>query len=118
LHDVFESHSLRQFSNRSQKCGFRELFNIFERFLLLKIVNIPGQQTQIHRERQFLLARPADRAPTSGGIGAVEQEDRNRLIGLPANIHGPVNTVGWLFPVNLPRRNLAPKALSSIPVLD
>jgi hypothetical protein len=35
---VIESHSLRQFFNRSQTCGFRELVTIFERFLLLKIV--------------------------------------------------------------------------------
>jgi hypothetical protein len=34
----FESHSLRQFLNRSQTCGFRELVTIFKRFLLLKIV--------------------------------------------------------------------------------
>ncbi len=33
--------TLRQFSNRSQKCGFRELVTIFERFLLLKIVKSP-----------------------------------------------------------------------------
>jgi hypothetical protein len=33
---VIESHSLRQFLNRSQKCGFRELVTIFERLLLLK----------------------------------------------------------------------------------
>ena len=36
-----ESHSLRQFSNHSQTCGFREPVTIFERFLLLKIVRVP-----------------------------------------------------------------------------
>jgi hypothetical protein len=39
--DVFESHSLRQFLNHSQKCGFRELVTIFERFLLPKSREIP-----------------------------------------------------------------------------
>jgi len=29
-------------------------------------------------------------------VRAVEQEDCNLLVGLPANIHGTVNTVGWL----------------------
>jgi hypothetical protein len=37
----FLSHSLRQFSNRSQTCGFRALVTIFERFRLLKIVRVP-----------------------------------------------------------------------------
>jgi hypothetical protein len=32
----FESHSHRQFYNRSQTCGYRELVTIFARFLLLK----------------------------------------------------------------------------------
>ena len=44
----FESHSLRQLSNRSQTCWFRELVTIFERFLLLKIVKSP-----LHRSIGF-----------------------------------------------------------------
>ena len=37
LYCGFESHSLRHISNHSQRCGFRELVTIFERFPLLKI---------------------------------------------------------------------------------
>jgi hypothetical protein len=38
-------------------------------------------------------------------VEAVEQEDRNLLVGLPANMHGPVNTVGRILSVNLSRRS-------------
>jgi hypothetical protein len=46
----FESHSLRQSSNRSQKCGFRDVVTIFERFLLLKIVKSLDSQYWTSRE--------------------------------------------------------------------
>jgi hypothetical protein len=52
------------------------------------------------------------------GIGAVEQEDRNLLVGLPADIHSAVNALGWLLPIDLSRRNLDAMALSSVAVLD
>jgi hypothetical protein len=38
-------------------------------------------------------------APRPGG----RAEDRDSLVGVHADIHSPVNTVGWLLPLNLPR---------------
>ena len=40
--------SLRQFFNRSQKCGFRELVTILDRFLLLKIVDFGVAALLVH----------------------------------------------------------------------
>jgi hypothetical protein len=51
-------------------------------------------------------------------VRALEQEDRDLFVGLLADIYSPMNTVRWLLPVNLSRRNLDATALSSIPVLD
>jgi len=49
-------------------------------------------------------------------VWAVEQEHRNLLVGLLADIYSPMNTVAWLLPVNLSPRNLDAMALFSIPV--
>jgi hypothetical protein len=51
-------------------------------------------------------------------VRAVEQEDRDLLVGLLADIHSAVNALSWLLPVNLPRRNPDLMTLSSIPILN
>ena len=38
-------------------------------------------------------------------VWAVEQEDCNLLVGLPADIHRPMNTGARFFPLNLSRRD-------------
>ena len=52
------------------------------------------------------------------GVRAVEQEDRDLFVGLLADVHSAVNSVGWLLPVNLFRRDLNALALAAVTVLN
>ena len=47
-------------------------------------------------------------------VRAVEQEDRDLLVGLLADVHRAMNALGWLFPLDLSRRDLNALALASI----
>ena len=51
-------------------------------------------------------------------VRAVEQENRDLLVGLLADIHGVVNALTRLLPLNLTGRDLNALALSSITVLN
>ena len=51
-------------------------------------------------------------------VRAVEQQDRDLLVGLLADVHSAVNALGWLLLVNLSRRDLNALAPGSITVLN
>jgi len=49
-------------------------------------------------------------------VRAVEQEDRDLLVGLLADIHGAMNALGRFFPVHLSRRDL--DALAAVAIFN
>jgi hypothetical protein len=51
-------------------------------------------------------------------VWAVEQENRDLFVGLRADIYSPMNTVGWLLPLDLSRRDLNALALAAVTVLN
>jgi hypothetical protein len=51
-------------------------------------------------------------------VGVIQEKDRDLLVGLLADIHGPMNAGDRLFPFNLPRPNRKTLAFASIAVLD
>jgi len=51
-------------------------------------------------------------------VRSVEQEDRNLLVGLLADIQRPMNTGTRLVPLNLTGRDLNALALASVAVFD
>jgi hypothetical protein len=51
-------------------------------------------------------------------VRPVEQEDSNLLVPLVAHIYGSVNTIGWILPPNLSRRDLEAMAVARITVFN
>jgi hypothetical protein len=52
------------------------------------------------------------------GVGAVEKEDGDLLVGLHPNVDSAMDPVGGLVPVDLTRRDRDPFLLATVPVLD
>ena len=51
-------------------------------------------------------------------VCAVEQENRHLPLGLPPDIHSPLEAGSRLFPLHLPRRDHNPLALPSVAILN
>jgi hypothetical protein len=51
-------------------------------------------------------------------VWTVEQEDSDLLIRLASDVHCTMNSLGWIFPLDLTRRDFDALALPSITVLN